>query len=169
MHFRHLDCQYPLEPDQLVDLVLDAVPKGYLPKKQIRQILMSNRLSVFAQEASQLDYENFGNAITPNFADFAYLEPSLSKNVTRDNLHLYMRVPAQVGGVTFNLTGADGRTAEGTPITEEIFQGNNIPYTFRLDETLAATNLPAWPSLSTSLFSEVKLHGFQTEIRERDI
>ncbi len=155
-----------LEPDQLVDLVLDAVPKGYLPKKQIRQILMSNRLSVFAQEARQLDYENFGNAITPNFTDFAYLEPSQSKNVTRDNLHLYMRVPAQVDGVTFNLTGADGQTVEGTPITEEIFQGNNIPYTFRLDETLAATNLPAWPSLSASLFSEVKLHISNQNPRE---
>ena len=144
----------PLEADALVDAILDAVPQGYLPKKQIRQILMSDRLSVFAQEAKQLDYENFGNAITPNFADFAYVEAS-SKHLTRDNLHVYMRVPAEVGGVTFSLTG--GQTVEGTQVTGDEFQADTISYTFQLDETLAATNLPAWPSLNTQLFSRVTL------------
>ena len=144
----------PLDADTLVDAILDVVPQGYLPKKQIRQILMSNRLSVFAQEAKQLDFENFGNAITPDFADFAYLEAS-SKHITRDSLQVYMRVPAEVGGVTFGLTG--GRTVEGTQVTGDEFQGDTISYTFRLDEVLAATNLPAWPSLSTQLFSSVTL------------
>ena len=34
---------------------------------------------------------------------------------------------------------------------------DTIPYTFRLEETLAATNLPAWPALDTQLFSSVEL------------
>ena len=138
-----------------VDLVLRMVPKGFLPKKQVEQLLLSNRLSPFQQpEEAQLDYENFGNAITPDFNDFVYLDGS-SKHLTRDSLQLYVRVPAKVGGVTFNLS--DGRAIEGTEITEEKFQGNNIPYTFRLDESLAATNLPAWPGSGGPLFSEVNL------------
>ncbi len=149
----------PLDADTLVDAVLDAVPRGFLPKKQIRQILMANRLSIFEQEAKQLDFENFGNAITPNFADFAYLEAS-SKHLTRDSLQVYMRVPAKVGGVTFGLTG--GETVSGTEITTEQFQGDTISYTFRLDETLAATNLPAWPSLDAQLFSSVTLRYSNT-------
>ena len=138
----------PLEAEALVDDILDAVPQGYLPKKQIRQILLSNRLSVFESEAKHLDYENFGNAITPDFADFAYVEAS-SKHVTRDSLHVYMRVPAKVDGVTFNLSG--GRTYEGTEVTTDEFQSDTISYTFQLDETLAATNLPAWPSFRRSI------------------
>ena len=149
----------PLDADTLVDAILDVVPQGYLPKKQIRQILMSNRLSVFAQEAKQLDFENFGNAITPDFADFAYLEAS-SKHITRDSLQVYMRVPAEVGGVTFGLTG--GQMVEGTQVTGDEFQGDTISYTFRLDEVLAATNLPAWPSLGTQLFSSVTLRYSNT-------
>ena len=145
----------PIDAEAAVNLVLNEVPKGFLPKNQIKQLLLSNRLSPFEQpEAKQLDYENFGNAITPNFADFAYLEGS-SKHVTRDSLQLYVRVPAKVGGVRFSLSG--GQPVEGTEITEETFQGNNIPYTFRLDESLAATNLPAWPGLNGQLFSSVNL------------
>ncbi len=149
----------PLEADTLVDAVLDAVPRGFLPKKQIRQILMANRLSVFEQEAKQLDFENFGNAITPNFADFAYLEAS-NKHVTRDSLQVYMRVPAKVGGVSFSLSG--GEPVPGTEITTDEFQGDTIDYTFRLDESLAATNLPAWPSLAGQLFSSVTLRYSNT-------
>ena len=66
-----------------------------------------------------------------------------------------MRVPAKVGGVTFSLSG--GETVSGTEITPDELQGDTIPYTFRLDEVLAATNLPAWPSLDTQLFSRVTL------------
>ncbi len=150
----------PLEAEALVDGILSSVPQGYLPKKQIKQVLLANRLpSIFEQEASQLDYENFGNAVTPNFADFAYLERS-SKHITKDNLQVYVRVPAKVGGVTFNLTG--GRTVEGTQVTPDEFQADTIPYTFRLDESLAATNLPAWPGLSAQLFSSVTLRVSKT-------
>ena len=149
----------PLEADDLVDAIVDMVPKGFLPKKQIRQILMAKRLAIFENQARHLDYENFGNAITPNFADFAYLERS-TKHVTRDSLQVYMRVPAKVGGVTFKLTG--GRTVEGMEVTPDEFQADTIPYTFRLEEALAATNLPAWPSLNTQLFSSVTLRYSNT-------
>ena len=152
----------PLEAGALVDAILDAVPQGFLPKKQIlqiRQALLSNRLSIFEQEAKQLDFENFGNAITPNFADFAYLEGS-SKHITRDSLQVYMRVPAKVGGVAFSLTGQ--APVPGTEITTDEFQGETIGYTFRLEETLAATNLPAWPSLGAQLFSSVTLRYSNT-------
>ena len=153
----------PVEAEDLVDSVLALVPKGYLPKKQIRQILTSNHQAMaFANEASQLDPENFGNAITPNFADYAYLEQG-GKYLTRDSLQVYTRVPsANVGGVTFNLSG--GRTIEGTQVTPGEFQADTIPYTFRLEETLAATNLPAWPSLDTGLFSNVVLRYSQTSL-----
>ena len=149
----------PLEADDLVDAIVDMVPKGFLPQKQIRQILMAKRLAIFENQARHLDYENFGNAITPNFADFAYLERS-TKHVTRDSLQVYMRVPAKVGGVTFKLTG--GRTVEGMEVTPDEFQADTIPYTFRLEEALAATNLPAWPSLNTQLFSSVTLRYSNT-------
>ena len=149
----------PLGADALVDAIVDMVPQGFFPKKQIRQILMAKRLSIFENEAKHLDYENFGNAITPDFTDFAYLERS-TKHLTRDNLQVYMRVPAKVGGVTFNLTG--GRTVEGTEVTTDEFQADTIPYMFSLDETLAATNLPAWPSLASQLFSSVTLRYSDT-------
>ena len=155
----------PLEADALVDAIVDMVPQGFLPKKQIRQILMAKRLSIFENEARHLDYENFGNAITPDFTDFAYLERS-TKHLTRDNLQVYMRVPAKVGGVTFNLTG--GRTVEGTEVTTDEFQADTISYTFSLDETLAATNLPAWPSLGSQLFSSVTLRYSNTGPKEEN-
>ena len=145
----------PLGADDLVDAIVDMVPQGFLPKKQIRQILMAKRLAIFENEARHLDYENFGNAITPDFSDFAYLERS-TKHLTRDSLQVYLRVPAKVAGVTFSLTG--GTTVEGTEVTPDEFQADNISYTFRLEEALAATNLPAWPSLSNQqLFSSVTL------------
>ncbi len=151
----------PVEAETLVNSILELVPKGYLPKKQIRQILTSNHQAIaFANEASQLDPENFGNAITPNFADYAYLEQG-GKYLTSDSLQVYTRVPsANVGGVMFSLSG--GRTIAGTQVTSDAFQADTIPYTFRLEETLAATNLPAWPSLDTQLFSGVVLRYSQT-------
>ena len=155
----------PLGADALVDPIVDMIPQGFFPKKQIRQILMAKRLSIFANETKHLDYENFGNAITPDFTDFAYLEGS-TKHLTRDNLQVYMRVPAKVGGVTFNLTG--GGTVEGTEITSDEFQADTIPYTFSLDETLAATNLPAWPNLGSQLFSSVTLRYSNTGPKEQN-
>ena len=142
----------PVEAETFVDFILDQVPPGFLPEKQIRQALLSEHLPPLFADAGQLDAENFGNAITPNFSDFAYLEPR-SKHLTSDSLHVYTRVPsANVGGVTFSLT--DGRTFEGMPVTSE----GTIPYIFRLEETLAAANLPAWPSVDGPLFSSVILH-----------
>ena len=153
----------PVGAEDLVDAILDQVPSGFLPKKQIRQILLSKRLSAFVQEAPQLDYENFGNAITPNFADFAYSDFGTyqnQKHLTSDSLQLYTRVPAKVGGVEFALS--DGTMVQGTEVTMAEFQADTISYTFRLEETLAATNLPAWPNLNTRLFAEVRLRWATT-------
>ena len=146
-----------------MDAILELVPKGYLPKKQIRQILTSGpHRAAFANEKSQLDAENFGNAITPNFTDYAYLDPG-GKYLTSDSLQVYTRVPsANVGGVMFSLSG--GRTIAGMQVTSDAFQADTIPYTFRLEETLAATNLPAWPSLDAQLFSGVVLRYSQTGV-----
>ena len=151
----------PIEAEAFVDSILSLVPKGYLPKKQIRQILTSEHQAIaFANEASQLDPENFGNAITPNFTDYAYLEQG-GKYLANDSLHLYTRVPsANVGGVKYTLSG--GRTIAGSQVTSDEFQADTFRYTFRLEETLAATNLPAWPSLDTQLFSGVVLRYSQT-------
>ena len=156
-----------IEAEVLVDAILDVVPKGYLPKNQIRQILLSKRLTAFPLEADYLDSENFGNAITPNFADFLYTdfgEAANQKYLTSDGLHLYTRVPAKVAGVEFSLS--DGTTVPGTEVTPEEFQADTIPYTFRLEETLAATNLPAWPSLNAQLFSSVTLRHLDTLMGE---
>ena len=158
-------------PEIAVDAILGLVPEGMLPKrqiKQIRQTLLAERIPPpFATEARQLDDENFGNAITPNFADFAYLETG-GKYLTSDSLHVYTRVPsANVGGVTFNLRSAAGDKPpiEGTKVTPGELGTDTIPYTFRLEESLAATNLPAWPSLDAQLFSGVNLRYSQTGIR----
>ncbi len=147
-----------IEAEIVVDAILDAVPRGYLPKKQIRQILLSKRLTAFPKEADYLDAENFGNAITPNFADFLYTDFGTVPNqkyLTSDGLHVYTRVPAKVAGVEFGLS--DGTTKAGTPVTMDELGADTIPYTFRLEETLAATNLPAWPDLNAQLFSSVTL------------
>ena len=153
--------------DKVIDEILNLVPQGMLPKKQIKQVLASKHIKYFddvidGQDlGQQLDYENFGNAITPMLLELAYQNEPNRKYVTRDNLNVYARVPsANVGGVTFNLTG--GRTVEGTQITSAAFGADTFPFTFRLEETLAATNLPAWPGLSSQLFSSVVLRYSQT-------
>ena len=153
--------------DKVIDEILQLVPKGMLPKKQIKQVLASKHIKYFDEVidgqdlGQQLDYENFGNAITPMLLELAYQNEPNRKYVTKDNLNVYVRAPsANVGGVTFSLT--DGRTVEGTQITSAEFGADTFPYTFRLEETLAATNLPAWPGLSTQLFSNVVLRYSQT-------
>ncbi len=158
----------PIEADAFVKEILDQVPNGFLPKKQIKQLLLSNYQAIaFANNPRQLDADNFGNAITPNFADYAYLKQG-GRYLTSDRLHVYTRVPsANVGGVTFSLSGrlSGVRTIEGKQVTPGEFQADTIPYTFRLEETLAATNLPAWPSLDTQLFSEVYLRYSKTGLK----
>ncbi|MCG9130453.1 hypothetical protein J5I95_02125 [Candidatus Poribacteria bacterium] len=152
-----------LEAEVVVDAVLDAVPTGFLPKKQIRNLLLSKRLSVFPQEEDQLDAENFGNAIMPNFTDFLYSDFGDAPNqkyLTSDGLHVYTRVPAKVAGVEFSLS--DGRTIPGTEFKMAELGADTIDYTFRLEETLAATNLPAWPDLDAQLFSGVTLRYSNT-------
>ncbi len=148
----------PVGAEQLVEIIVDAIPDGFLPKRQIRGILLSERLAAFAHEAPQLDAENFGNAMTPNFTDFLYNdfgEVRNQKYLTSDSLHLYTRVPAKVAGVEFALS--NGTTKQGKEVTMAEFQADTYEYTFRLEETLAATNLPAWPDLKTQLFSDVRL------------
>ena len=158
----------PIEADAFVKEILDQVPNGFLPKKQIKQLLLSNYQAIaFANNPRQLDADNFGNAITPNFADYAYLKQG-GRYLTSDRLHVYTRVPsANVGGVRFSLSGSLSgvRTIEGKQVTPDEFQADTIPYTFRLEETLAATNLPAWPSLDTQLFSEVYLRYSKTGLK----
>ncbi len=154
--------------EPVVDFILAQIPQGILPKKAIRQILASEQpVSVFAEgKKSQLDFENFGNAITPSlvisdFADVFTGDFDVKKYLTSDNLNLYVRVPdvLEGGNVKFNL---NGRTVEAERITPVEFQQDTIPYTFRLDESLAATNLPAWPGSDTQIFSSVVLRYSQT-------
>ena len=151
--------------DPLVDFILAQVPQGFLPKKQIKQNLFSQQpFSIFQNEAAQLDPENFGNAITPDYlGELIYTVPNETKYLTSDSLHVYARYPSvDIGGVRFSLTG--GRTVEGQKVTTEVLQADSIPYTFRLEETLAATNLPAWPALGegAQLFSSVFLRHSDT-------
>ena len=165
-----LPAELPVEGDALVDPLVDfilaQVPQGFLPKKQIKQSLSSQQpFSIFEKEAAQLDHENFGNAITPDYlGELIYTNvPTETKYLTSDSLHVYARYPsADIGGVRFSLT--DGRTVEGQKVTPEVPQADSIPYTFRLEETLAATNLPAWPALGEGahLFSSVFLRYSDT-------
>ncbi|MCE2399802.1 hypothetical protein J4G08_02815 [Candidatus Poribacteria bacterium] len=149
--------------EPVVDFILAQIPQGILPKGVIKQILASQQpFSVFAEgKGSQLDFENFGNAITPSlvisdFADISTGNFDVKKYLTSDNLNVYVRVPSVLegGNVKFNL---NGRTVEGKRITPVEFQQDTIPYTFRLDESLAAANLPAWPGSDTEIFSSVVL------------
>ena len=145
--------------DTLVDLILNQVPSGLLSKNQlasIRYALTSESISIFDNEASQLDFENFGNAITPKPVELGYLDVPNTKYLTRDNLNLYVRVPlpaADIGGVTFMLQDGNGNMHEQViDVSSE-----TVSHTFQLDESLAATNLPAWPTSTTGLFSGVNL------------
>ena len=156
---------FSLEPKVVADLLAGLVPKGFFPRNQIRDNLLRERIPIFREEAKQLDDENFGNAITPNFADFAYLdywEKRTDKYLTSDSLHLYVRVPEKLGeggGVNFHLTDTSGnvQTYAADEVTDE-FQADTFDYTFRLEETLAATHLPAWADLENGqLFSSVTL------------
>ena len=148
-------------PDTLVDLILNQVPKGLLSKSQlasIRYALTSESTSIFHNEADRLDldFENFGNAITPKPVEIGYLDDPNTKYLTRDNLNLYVRVPlpaTDVGGVTFMLKDGDGAIGEHAAAVSS----GTISHTFQLDESLAATNLPAWPTSTTGLFSGVNL------------
>ena len=145
--------------DTLVDLVLNQVPPGLLSKKQlasIRYALTAESTSIFGNEADQLDFENFGNAITPKPVELAYLDDPNTKYLTRDNLNLYVRVPlpaADIGNVTFMLQDGNGNMREKVvDVSSE-----TVSHTFQLDESLAASNLPAWPTSTTGLFSGVNL------------
>ena len=161
---------YSLPPEVIAKLIANNdMIKGFFPANLVEQILLSDSVPVFQQEAERLDalldYENFGNAITPNLADFAYTdyaERRTHKYLTSDSLHLYVRVPTKLGegGVNFHFTDTSGKvkTYAADEITMDEFQANTIPYTFRLEETLAATHLPAWSDLENGrLFSSVTL------------
>ena len=149
-----------------VDLVLAQIPAGFLPKKQIKQGLTSLRpFSIFQNEAAQLDFENFGNAISPSLIELLY-DPDkggdrVSKYLSSDNMNVYVRVPSTLegGNVVFGINGY--KAAEGKRITPEEFQADTVPYTFQLEESLAATNLPAWPGSNYQIFSEVVLRYSQ--------
>ena len=145
--------------EDLVEAIVGLVPNGFIDDRQIRQILEAKRLSAFVHESPQLDAENFGNAMTPNFSDFLYNDFGDAQNqkyLTSDSLHLYVRVPHKDGSVKFALS--DGIVRQGTEVTMDEFQADTFQYTFQLEETLAAANLPAWPgSMTTPLFKSVDL------------
>ena len=150
--------------DELVEMVVQLIPKEVpFTKKQIRAFLKSDNIPIFAGEIDQslakgLDPENFGNAITPMLLDLIYddgmgdrTDPN-RKYLTRNSLNLYVRVPsANVGSVTFS--SSDGTLQkEGHLVGDPtVLGGEFISYTFRLEEALAATNLPAWPALEDEL------------------
>ncbi len=155
-------------PDTLVDLILNQVPPGLLSKNQlasIRYALTSKSTSIFDNEAEGLDFENFGNAITPKPVELAYLDVPNTKYLTRDNLNLYVRVPlpaTDVGGVTFMFQDGGGNMSPPVPgVSSE-----TVSHTFQLDESLAATNLPAWPTSTTGLFSGVNLRYAYDQLQE---
>ena len=153
--------------DPVVDFVLAQIPQGFLPKKQIRQILTAQQpSSIFQNEAAQLDYENFGNAISPALTELLYTNGDWeSKYLASDNMNVYVRIPNTLdnGSVQFRLNGYEA--AQGKRISPTEFQADTIPYTFKLEETLAATNLPASPAPDPDgfprIFKEVVLRYSQ--------
>ena len=169
--------------DELVEMVVQLVPKEVpFTKKQIRAFLKSDPRPIFAGEedgslAQGLDAENFGNAITPMLLDLIYddgmgdrTDPN-RKYLTRDSLNLYVRVPlpsAKVGGVKFS--SSDGVLQEEGQLVGDptVLSGEFISYTFRLEEALAATNLPSWPALEDELeqlFESVTLY-YSDELKD---
>ena len=146
----------------MVNLILNQVPPGLLSPNQLQSIryaLTSESVSIFDNEAKGLDFESFGNAITPKPVELAYLDPNTDPNnkyITRDNLNLYVRIPlpaADIRDVTFMLQDGNGnRREQVVNVSSE-----TLSHTFQLDESLAATNLPAWPTSTTGLFSGVNL------------
>ena len=160
--------------DQLVEMIVQLIPKEVpFTKKQIRAFLKSDNIPIFSGQidgslAQGLDLENFGNALTPMPIELFYpdkTDPNL-KYLTRNSLNLYVRVPSvNVGGVKFG--SSDGALQkDGERVSDPMILGSEkIPYTFRLEEALAATNLPAWPALEDNLeqlFDEVTLR-YSTE------
>ncbi len=155
--------------EPVVDFVLAQIPQGFLPKKQIRQILTARqRTSIFHQnelipfERPELHEENFGNAISPALTELLYTNGDReSRYLASDNLNVYVRVPNKLAGgsVHFGLNG--NKVADAKRISPTEFQADTVPYTFKLEETLAATNLPAWPGSGLQIFSEVVLRYSQ--------
>ena len=161
--------------DDLVEMIVQLIPKEVpLTKNQIRQILTSDNIPIFAEKLAEqdlaqgLDAENFGNAIMPMPLDLIYddgmgdtTDPN-RKYLTRNSLSLYVRVPStNVASVTFG--SSDGTLqAEGQLVGDPtVIRGEFINHTFRLEEALAATNLPAWPALEDELeqlFQNVTLY-----------
>ena len=157
---------------QAVEVVLAQIPQGFLPKKQIKQLLTAQRpFPIFGEEkdldrsggeSSQLDYENFGNAISPALTELLYTDGDReSKYLASDSMNVYVRVPNTLegGSVQFGLNGYEA--AKGKQILPTEFQADTVPYTFKLEETLAATNLPAWPGSGLQIFKEVVLRYSQ--------
>ena len=175
-----------LDPDTLededieeaIDFILQLPGVGdFLPNKQIKLILTAqDSSSVFQNEPinedglTVLHHENFGNAITPSlvisdFSDIFTGDFDVKKYLTSDNLNVYVRVPSTLDGgkVEFRINSL--KVADAKRITSAEFQADTIPYTFRLEETLAATNLPAWPDSDnqfTPIFSGVALRYSKT-------
>ena len=169
--------------EPLVDIILAGIPEGFLPKKQIRQMLTHTQsMSIFGENKdSQLDPENFGNAIIPSWVYKENLselfdpniEQKVKKNLTSDNLNVYVRIPSTLSGGKVVVRLKDEK---GNPIPEtsrdaesiiDAFAEDTIPYTFRLEETLAATNLPALPHPDIpggSIFDSVALRYSRTGV-----
>ena len=142
--------------EAVIDVVMDLIPPGLLPKKEIKWNLKQREaMPVFQDEAAQLDFENFGNAIMPALTELLYIKGGdrSEKYLASDNLNVYVRVPSTLmtdageGRVDFNILKGSGTVGEVKRISPKIFQQDTIDYTFRLEEALAATNLPAWPDL----------------------
>ncbi|MYF97803.1 hypothetical protein F4212_01515 [Candidatus Poribacteria bacterium] len=150
--------------EPVVDFLLAQVPQGILPKAQIRQILTATQpSSIFQGDEAQIDPENFGNAIAPDLAEFIYTNvPNVTKYLASDNMNVYVRVPSALEGGSVKFRLNSNQMIDGQRITPAEFQADTIPYTFRLEERLAATNLPAWPDLGNQLFSGVVLRYSQT-------
>ncbi len=154
--------------DDVVDVILAQVPKGFLPKKQIKQALTAhNAWSIFQIDEPQLDPDNFGNGITPSLLSAIFNRddpegPFKQKYLTSDSLNLFVRVPSTLEGGRVEFRIDDYIVGEGKRITTDEFQADTIPYVFSLEESLAATNLPAWPALANQIFSGVVLRYSQT-------
>ena len=116
------DLARTLKVDQdFLPVAIDLIPKGILSKQQkqgLKYFLNNSDVQIFAEKLEVLgetkleqglDDENFGNAITPMLLDLLYddgmgdrTDPN-RKYLTRDNLHVYARVPSvDIGGVTLN-------------------------------------------------------------------
>ena len=136
--------------------LLNMIPSGILYLDLLKGQLPSLPAG-FDPSNSDINKENFGNAVTPKpiwhvLGEGSPTDPGRWFN--GDLLSLYVLTGPTADSVRFNLSGAGSDRASATRIAA----GADVPYTFQLEEERAVLFLPSWDGLDEgSVFASVDL------------